>query len=179
KGGAEVASGEAFDPSTANINARTRSVDLPGGLKVALLPKKTRGGTVLLRLTFRFGDETSLMNRSVAAALTGQLLMRGTAKHTRQQIQDEFDRLKARTFVFGGVFVVSGGMETVRDNLPAALTLVPEVLREPSFPASEFDQLKQEQIAFMERQLKEPQAVAGSAFGRHMNPYPKGDPRYV
>src|SRR5262245_61387224 len=29
KGGAEVASGEAFDPSTANINARTRSVDLP------------------------------------------------------------------------------------------------------------------------------------------------------
>src|SRR5262249_34133938 len=45
--------------------------------------------------------------------------------------------------------------------------------------ASEFDQLKQEQIAFMELQLKEPQAVAGSAFSRHMNPRPKGDPRYV
>src|SRR5262249_42101096 len=146
KGGVEVAAGEAVDSSTPNVAARTRKFDLTSGLKLALLPKKTRGGTVLLRLSLRFGDETSLMNRSAAASLAGQMLMRGTARHTRQQIQDEFDKLKARVFVSGGVSGASAGIETIRDNLPAALALVAEILREPSFPASEFDQLKQEQI---------------------------------
>jgi len=106
-------------------------------------------------------------------------LMRGTAKHTRQQIQDEFDKLKARAFVSGGASTATASIETVRDNLPAALALVAEILREPSFPAAEFEPLKQEQLAFLELQLKEPQAVAGSAFRRHLNPHPKGDPRYV
>src|SRR5262249_12038751 len=179
RGGAEVSAGEAFDPSTANVDARTRSLDLPGGLKLAMLTKKTRGNTVVLRMSLRFGDETSLMNRSTAALLAGQMLMRGTAKHTRQQIQDELDKLKARAFVGGAVSGASISIETVRENLPAVLTLAAEALREPAFPPAEFDQLKQEQIAFLELQLKEPQPVAISAFGRHMNPYPKGDPRHV
>ena len=33
---------------------------LPSGMKVALLPKKTRGETVVAALTLRFGDEKSL-----------------------------------------------------------------------------------------------------------------------
>jgi zinc protease len=179
KGGAEVAAGEAFDPSPSNIDVRTRNLDLPGGLKVTLLPKKTRGNTIVVQMNLRFGDEKALMNKSTAADLAGGMLMRGTAKHTRQQIQDEIDRLKARVTVFGDVSSAGFSIETVRENLPAVLSLVAEVLRESSFPAPEFDQLKNEQIAFTELQLKEPQAVAFSAFERHMNPYPKGDPRYV
>ena len=31
-------------------------------MKVALLPKKTRGETVVAAMTLRFGDEKSLMN---------------------------------------------------------------------------------------------------------------------
>jgi len=179
KGGAEVTAGEAFDPSTSNIDARTRSVEVPGGIKIAMLPKKTRGNTVVLRMSLRFGDETSLMNKSMAASLAGQMLTRGTAKHTRQQIKDELDRLKARAFVGGGVSSASVSIETVKDNLPAALSLVAEILREPAFPAAEFEQLTHEQIAFSELQLKEPQALAITAFSRHMSAYPKGDPRYV
>ena len=38
--------GEAFDPSTANLDARTQRFTLPNGMKVALLPKKTRGEAV-------------------------------------------------------------------------------------------------------------------------------------
>src|SRR5262249_40248896 len=179
KGGAEAAAGEAFDPSPANIDSPTRTVGAGGGLKLSLLSKKTRGNTVVANMTLRFGDEKSLMNRSTAADLAGEMLMRGTTKHTRQQIQDELDKLKARASVFGGVSSAGVSIETVRENLPAVLTLVAEILRQPSFPGSEFDQLKNEQLAFAELQAKEPQAVAVPAFERHMNPYPKGDPRYV
>jgi zinc protease len=178
KGDPVVAAGEAFDPSPANIESRTSRAD-EGGLKLALLPKKTRGGAVVAQMALRYGDEQSLMNRSTAAQLAGAMLMRGTTKHTRQQIQDELDRLKARAFVFGGPTQAGVQIETTRENLPAVMRLVAEVLREPSFPAEEFEQLKREQLAGIEQQKSEPTQIAFTAFGRHLSPYPKGDVRYI
>jgi zinc protease len=178
KGDATMATGEAFDPSPANIETRTVRTDA-GGIKLALLPKKTRGGKVVAQMTLRYGDEKSLMNRSTAASLAGAMLMRGTAKHTRQQIQDELDRLKARAFVFGGATQAFASIETTRENLPAVMRLVAEILREPAFPANEFDLLKQENLAGIEQQKSEPTQIAFTAFNRTLNPYSKGDVRYV
>lgn len=179
KGGEAVAMGEAFDPSPANIDARAIRSTTPGGLKLALVPKKTRGGKVNARLTLRFGNEKDLMNRSDAGGLAGAMLMRGTTKHTREQIQDAFDKLKAQANVFGGATQAGALIETTRENLPAVLRLVAEILREPSFPAKEFDQLKQDRITNTEFQRREPASVAFNAFSRHMNPYPKGHINYV
>ncbi|MCI0489640.1 MAG: insulinase family protein, partial [Blastocatellia bacterium] len=179
KGEAAIAAGEAFDPSPANIESRVTRKALPGGLEIALLPKQTRGNTVVASLTLRFGDEKSLMNRDVAAQFAGRMLMRGTAKHTRQQIQDELDRLKAQASVSGGAQSAGASIETNRENFPAVLKLVAEILREPSFPASEFEQLKQETLTAIESQRSQPQTAAIITFSRHMNPYPKGDVRYV
>lgn len=178
KGDASVAAGEAFDPSPANIESRTIRSDA-GGIKLALLPKKTRGGKVVAQMTLRYGDEQSLMNRSTAARLAGSMLMRGTTKHTRQQIRDELDRLKARAFVFGGSTQAGVNIETTRENLPAVMRLVAEILREPAFPATEFDSLKQENLAAIEQQKSEPTRIAFTAFSRHLSPYPKGDVRYI
>jgi zinc protease len=178
KGDAVMAAGEAFDPSPANIESRTTRPEA-AGIKMALLPKKTRGGKVVAQMTLRFGDEKTLMNRSTAAALAGQMLMRGTAKHTRQQIQDELDKLKARAFVFGGATQAGVQIETVRENLPAVMRLVAEILREPAFPAAEFDLLKSEQLAAIEQNKSEPTQMGFTAFNRTLSPFPKGDVRYV
>ncbi|MEK6281514.1 MAG: pitrilysin family protein [Acidobacteriota bacterium] len=178
KGDAAVATGEAFDPAPANIESRTIRTEA-GGIKLALLPKKTRGGKVNAQMTLRFGDEKNLMNRTTAAGLAASMLMRGTTKHTRQQIQDEFDRLKAQVNVFGGATQAGVFIETTRENLPAVMKLVAEILREPAFPQTEFDQLKSEMLASIEEQKSEPTQLAFTAFGRHLGPYPKGDVRYV
>ncbi|HYA24866.1 MAG TPA: pitrilysin family protein [Terriglobales bacterium] len=179
KGEAAVAQGEAFDPTPANIEARTQRASQPSGLKLALLSKKTRGNLVVGTLVLRFGDEKSLQRSSKVSELVAAMLDRGTAKHTRQQISDELDRLKARVAFRPGVGQVSAGFETVRDNLPAVVTLVVEMLREPSFPTNELESLKQEMLADIESGLREPQAVASNEFDRRMNPYPSGHPRYV
>ena len=179
KGDPALAAGEAFDPSPGNIETRTARNTTPSGLTLALLPKKTRGGTVVAQLVLRFGDEKSLMNRSSVASLTGAMLMRGTTKRTRQQIQDELDRLKARLNVSGSATQATVSIETVRDSLPAVLRLASEVLRDPSFPAAEFELLKQEQLASIEQQKSEPTQVGFTAFNRHLGPYPKGDVRYT
>src|SRR5262249_44272377 len=178
KGDVAVASGEAFDPSPSNIESRTSRSEA-GGMKLALLPKKNRGNSVFASMTFRFGDEKSLMNRGTAAEFAGQMLMRGTAKHTRQQIQDELDKLKARAFSAGTETSAGIHKETVRKTLPAVLNLMAEILREPSFPAAEFEQLKQEQLTGIEQQRTEPQSVAITAVQRHLSQFPKGDPSYV
>ncbi|CAN5334261.1 pitrilysin family protein [soil metagenome] len=177
KGDAAVAAGEVFDPSPSNIESRVKRMKI-GGLDVALLPKENRGDSVIASLLLRFGDEKSLMNRSAAAQLAGQLLMRGTAKHTRQQIQDEFDKLKARVFVSGGATSAFASIETTRENLPAVMRLVSEILHEPVFPENEFDVLKQETLTQIESQKSEPTSVAFTEIGRIFNIYPKGHPNY-
>ena len=178
KGDAVVAPGEAFDPSPENIESRARRIALQNGFQVALLPKKTRGGSVVVSATFRFGDEKSLFGRATDASFAGAMLMRGSTIHTRQQIREELDRLKARGNVGGGTTQATLQIETVRDNLPATLSLMAEILRSPAFPAAEFESLKQARLASVEESRSEPQAIASREFARHMNPYPKGDIRY-
>lgn len=179
KGAAAVSAGEVFDPSPANIDARTVHSALPSGLKLALLSKKTRGGTVFAVINLHFGDEKSLFDRSTAASMAAAMLMRGTQKHNRQQIQDELDKLKARMSVGGGATGFSVSIETTRENLPAVLRLAAEVLREPTFPESELELARQARLASIEAGKSEPQAIAQIEIQRYLSPYPRGDVRAI
>jgi zinc protease len=179
KGSVVVAAGEAFDPSPANIESRVVRSTLPGGLKMSLLSRKTRGGTVVASVTIRYGDEKSLFGKSAIAGITGGILMRGTKNKSRQQIQDEIDRLKAHINVSGSPFSASASIETIEANLPGALRLAAEILREPSFPDSEFETVKQQRIAAAEAGRSEPQVLALTEFRHRLSTYPRGDPRYV
>ena len=180
KGKAAVEEGEVFDPSPTAIEARTTRVTLPGGLKLVLLPKKTRGGTVVANLQLHFGDEKSVAGKGAAPRLAGSLLMRGTKQHTRQQLQDEFDKIKAQVNVGGSLTGANARIDTVRAGLIPALRLAAEILRQPAFPESDFEQIRQAAIANLEAGRSEPQSMASIAMNRFLNAaYPKGDPRYV
>jgi zinc protease len=179
KGSAAISEGEAFDPSPASIESRVTRANVPGGLKMSLLPKKTRGGTVVATVTVRYGDEKALFGKSAVANITGGLLMRGTKDKSRQQIQDEMDRLKASIGVNGSATSATASIETVEANLRGALKLASEILREPSFPESEFETVRQQRIAAVEASRSEPQPLAVTAFRHQTSPYPRGDVRYA
>jgi zinc protease len=179
KGNAAVSEGEVFDPAPSNIESRVTRTTLPGGLKMTLLPKKTRGGTVVATVTVRFGDEKALAGKSVVGGITGSLLMRGTQHKSRQQIQDEMDKLKAQIGVSGGATSASASIETTEANLPGALRLAAEMLREPAFPENEFETVRQQRLAAVEAGKSDPQSLAITEFRRRINPYPRGDVRYI
>lgn len=179
KGDPVKQAGESFDATPENIEARTKRVKLPGGLEMALLPKKTRGGALFAGMALRFGDVQSLHGLSAPAAMSTAMLMRGTKKHTRQQLADELDKLKARVNFNSwgsGAYVF---VETTGENLPAVLTLVAEILREPAFDTKELEQLRTEWLAAMEQQRSDPSALAFNQFQRILKPYPQGDIRHV
>jgi zinc protease len=178
-GRAAVEAGEVFDPSPANIDSRTQRFTLANGMKLVLVPKKTRGGAVTATLALHYGDEKSVFGKGTAAQLAGAMLMRGTQKHTRQQLQDELDKLKTQMVANASDTDANLNVTTVRANFPAALRLAAEVLRQPAFPENEFEQIRQASLARVENNRSEPQALAPIALRRHFAPFPKGDPRAV
>jgi zinc protease len=179
KGREASSSGEAVSADPLEIQARVQQPDPIGGVKVALLPKKTRGETVNLTLTLRYGDAENLKGLVDASELLTSLMMRGTKNLTRQQIQDALDKNLARMNLSGGTGVLTANIETKRDKLPAVLDLLRQVLREATLPADEFELLKTEQLAGLEQGRHEPQALAGTALRRKLSDYPKDDVRYV
>jgi len=179
KGDAAVASGESFDPTPANLDARTQRFSLSNGTKVALLPKNTRGATVQIAMRLHHGDEQSLLGRETDGTLAAAMLMRGTTKHSRQEIEDALDAARARLSIVGNGTGTVVRSQSVRDHLPETLKLVAEIVREPSFPASEFEKLKRERATDVEGRRSEPEDVAARSLGRYGNPYSKEDVRYV
>jgi len=179
KGDAPVAAGEAFDPTPANLEARTQRFTLANGMKVALLPKQTRGATVQFNLRLHQGDERALLGKDTEGGLAASMLQRGTAKKSRQEIEDALDSYRARLSVTGDATGTDVRGHTVRDKLPDTLRLAAEMLREPSFPENEFDKLKRERVTDIEGRRSDPEDVASRALGRYGNPYPESDVRYM
>lgn len=171
--------GEAFDTSPANIEARTTRTALSGGLKVALLPKKTRGGAVSAVIELRWGDEKSLTGKHMVSIFAARMLLRGTTQHTRQQVTDELAQLKTEVDVQAGTQGITVRVSTWREHLPRALELVFECLRSPAFDAKELEALRREVLADAERRKDDPSTVGMVAIQRMLNPFPAGHPLAV
>jgi zinc protease len=174
-----VEAGEALDPSPAAIEKRIQRSTLTSGLRLALLPKATRGNRVQASLTLRFGDENTLAGQNAAAQLTSALLSRGTKSKSRQQLQDEMQKLNASISVGGGLASASADISTTAENLIPAMRLAVEMLREPAFPESDFDQIRRQRIAAIDRGRTEPGTLVSQTLQSNLSPYPRSDVRHV
>ena len=179
KGGFALPRGEVFDTTPASIESRTIRFITPAGLKCAVVPVKTRGNTVSATIRLHFGDEKSLQGKRITGALCASMLMRGTEIHSRQQLKDEFDRLKAQVSISGSAEGVSIQVNTIKKNFPEVMKLVAEILRKPSFPDKEFALLVQDNITTIESSRSEPDAQAGLVLKSHLRPYPEDHVRHI
>lgn len=166
--------GEYFDPSPLNIFQRTKNEQI-GGINTALLKKDTRGDVVELQLNLNFGNEKSLMNRETAGIFAARMLNRGTKNKTRIQLRDEMTKIKSRIFVGGSATGLTVFITSDKVNLSDALRLAAEMIKEPGFSETEFEQLKIESISRLESQKSEPNSIASREMRRRFDKdYPKG-----
>ena len=197
KGRAALADGEAFDATPENVEARVQRMEMPEGIKVTLMPKKTRGEEAHLLLTLRYGDEKSLKGFESAAGFLPELMLRGTKKLNHQQLRDELDKLSATLSAGAGGGGRRGGgrrggppaapglgtltfsIQAKRETLPAVIDILGQVLREPTLPAEEFEVLKNERLAALEQMRTEPGMLAPRLLQRELNAYASDDVRYV
>ncbi|NVK23228.1 MAG: insulinase family protein [Kangiellaceae bacterium] len=174
-----VAQGEDFDPSHDNIDARTAKAKLSNGADVVYLPKKTRGESVVMSINLDLGNLEDLRNTNVIPRLASGMLQRGTDKYTREELQAEFDKLKANVSVNGGSTSTSVRVTTTKENLPKVVALVEEVLKNPSFDEKELEILKQEYVVGLEQQKQQPTTKVFRTLQRHLNPYDETHPYYT
>ncbi len=173
-----ISRGEAFDPAPANIEARLKRSKLANGMKVVMLHKQSANNMVSATIDLNFGDQSTLVGRNAAASLAGSLMMRGTKSHTRQQIQDLQTKWNARINVNGSLTGASASVSAPAENFEAALRLAVEILREPSYPDTEFDQVRTQRVKALEVPPTEPAQLIREVLDRHLSPYAKGDALY-
>jgi zinc protease len=178
-GRSAIAQGELFEPSFDNIDKRTENISFNNGTKLSLLSKKTRGESVVVNLTMRYGNVDNLSGKALVAETAGNLLLRGTVDLSRQDIQDEFDKLKAQVRVFSGVSFTFASISTTKQNLPAVLVLLANIMKNPSYDEKEFEQYVSTAKVDIEQNIQDPQRLAFNEYSRLQNPYPKGHPLYV
>ena len=170
---------ESFEASPANIEMRTQRFSFSEGLRAAVLPKQTRGQVVTARLDLKYGSLRSLQGKGLISSVIASLLDKGTAQRTRQQLQDDLDELKAALDIRADVDRASIFIKTTRENLPAIIGVVAQMVREPVFRQESLDEVRGLALAGIEEARKEPEAQVNLEIERRFNPYPPGDARYV
>ena len=195
KGGEAIKSGEAFNPSPANLDARIKQLEM-NGIKVALLPKKNRGETVNMTLTLRYGNEESLKGKTAAAGMLSSMLMAGTKTMDRQALRAKMAELDIQVSAGrgggrrggrrrggrgggGSVGSLTFSIQAKRSSLVSAIELVNEIMRDPAFPEEDFEQMKARMVNGMKRMQSEPSMLASNEMSRALSDYPQDDVRYV
>ena len=153
---AQGAASEASDVAPLAIEARVQRPEPIAGVKLAFLPKKTRGESVQLRLTLHYGNAENLKGLSRGRRLPARA---DDPRHevpdppadpgcARQELRPARHRHgQANGHAMGGgpsVGSITFTVETKRANLPAVLEILRQILREPTLPASEFEVMKNE-----------------------------------
>lgn len=182
KGKPTQAATAAFDPTPSHIDASTQRSTLKlanGDVKLALLPKATRGGLVQARLLFRFGNADMLKGKRTVSNAVAALLGRGTDKLTRQQIDDKLTALQANVNFDGSGGTVAASLSTTREHLPQLIGLVLDMVRHASFPDKELGEYQREMASTINDAQSDPTALASRTLTRYMNPWPSDDVRYT
>ncbi|MFL6630014.1 MAG: M16 family metallopeptidase [Vitreoscilla sp.] len=176
---ATEAAGENFDSTPAGLDKRSQVLTLPNGMKLALLSKKNKGGTVEMRFDLHMGTLDSLRGQRAAGAAAGLILGTGTETKTRAQLHDAFVALKTDWELTGSATGGHASLTTRRDALIPALELLAEAMRKPSFTASEYEQGVRQQVQGLEQAAEEPGSVAGNQLLRAQQHFASDDPRYA
>lgn len=159
-----------------------RRVALANGLTL-LFMEQHEVPLVSVQIVVRAGGVTDPAGKEGLALLTAELLRRGTARRTADQIASELDFIGG-TLEIGGdpdrVFLAS---EFMKKDTGAALDLLSDLLRHPGFPDAEVEKVIRQRVDGIKQAKEEARAVlphyfAAALFGRH--PYarpPEGDER--
>lgn len=175
-----LAGAQAFDPELSGLNAKVQRFTLTNGMKVALLPKESRGDKMRAVLTLRYGTPDNLAPLRAPHILTLGMLDKGTQDLSRVALAFKALTLGVSDLGFhiGANFIqiaIQGRGDTISDITP----LVVQALRYPAFAEDEFEKLKATHIAYLESQRGQPDAVAFHALDQIVNAYPADDIRSV
>ncbi|HWP94499.1 MAG TPA: pitrilysin family protein [Gammaproteobacteria bacterium] len=139
------------------------SATLANGLEV-LLARRSAVPLVEFNLMLDAGYAADQFGRPGTADLALAMLDEGTKKRTALQIADELERLGAQLSADSDLDVSSVELSALKRYLDASLELYADVVLNPSFPESEFERLRKQQLAAIQREKVQPFSMALRVF---------------
>lgn len=143
---------------------------LSNGLPV-LLAQRTTIPVVSMMLTFDAGYASDQFAVPGTAKLAMNMIDEGTTSRNALQISEEFERLGTRFSSGSNLDQSYLSLNALKQNLDASLSIMTDILLNPSFPQSDLDRLKKEQLVSIQREKTQP---TGTAF-RILPKYLYGD----
>jgi zinc protease len=122
---------------------------------VMLVVENAATPTVALRASLRAGSFFEPRDKPGLAALTAEMLERGTRRRTKLELAGALEGAGAELSFSADQFAVHVRGRALAEDFPVLLTALAEMLREPSFPADELEKLRQQTIAAVREQQSE------------------------
>ncbi|HYP09770.1 MAG TPA: pitrilysin family protein [Bryobacteraceae bacterium] len=115
---------------------------------------------VQFNLSFNAGFAADEKGRPGAARLMSRLLTSGTQKRNTQQIAEEQQMLGAQLGAGADLNTVDLYLSALKQKLDPSLELFADVLLNPAFPEKDFQREQQLQLAAIEQEKTQPNAIA-------------------
>ncbi len=143
---------------------KIESFKLANGLEVFLVPND-RLPTVLMQFEFEFGGVSDSKDKLGMHSLCMDLLDEGTARLDKVAFEERQADHAVGVGAFAGSDTAGLMVRALRRELPAALDLLAEMLREPGLRQEDFDRLKERRKAAILQQKGNPAAIGGRVAG--------------
>lgn len=159
----------------ASFLARVARTVLPNGITLLVL-ENDANPTVSVTGYLRAGEYFNPVNQEGLAELTANMLNKGTRRRSKLEIAEALEFAGAHVGFSANTFTVSLDAQSLSRDFEFVFATLAEELREPVFPATEFDKLKQRMIAAIQRSQENTRGRATERLSQLL--YPRTSPFY-
>ena len=139
---------------------------LPNGLKVVVVERKNVP-LVTVNLLVKSGANVEDEAQAGVADMTAALLTKGTKTRTATQIAEQIESLGGDLNTGANWSASNATLNITSDKLDRALSIMADVVLNPTFKQTEIDLLKTQTLDDLNVQLKQPSALAAFAASRY------------
>jgi zinc protease len=141
-----------------NLPPVTRAT-LPNGTRVVLMEYR-RAPAITVAAQFPGGQREDPRDKAGLASLTAELLRKGTARRTAQQIAEEIDFLGGVLSTGADDDRLSASVSVLSKDTVRGLDLLSDILRHPTFPSDELERERELTLAGLQALPEDPGTVA-------------------
>ena len=160
------------------VDQQIQRGSLANGVKYALYPTTTRDDKTYATISIDFGRAESLFNRKELIGLTAYLVLRGSEQYERQKLIDESIKVSGNAQVSSSSNSFTVQVSAKKEHFTEYFKFILDNLKQPKFEDKEFDLIRQQSLASLDRPYTEPDTVVALKLGKILEQYQPGDLRY-
>jgi zinc protease len=142
-----------------------QEAELPNGVRLLLIESHALP-VVSLRLSMRAGQRDDPLGREGLAAMTSELLTKGTASRTAEEIAEAIESVGGSLSAGAGADFFQAFSTVLSDDVELAFDLMSDVLLRATFPEDELELVRTQALSVLQLQKSDPGALASQAFMR-------------